>query len=123
MSVKRKSMKKTLKHKSKSSARKQRGGSSGNTGYTFDQKDSIGGQMARVGYSDCDTPSYYNKFQVYDVPVQSQNVEPQSQIGGKRKRSKRSKRTMKPKRSKRSMKSKRTMKPKRDSFNSYVAVN
>ncbi len=122
MSVKRKSMKKTLKSKSKSSSRKQRGGSSGNTGYTFDQKDSIGGQMARVGYSDCDTPAYYNKFQVYDVPVQSQNVEPQAQIGGKRKRSKKS---MKSKKSKRSKRTKRVKSnnSKKDNFNSSIAIN
>ncbi len=42
--------------------KKQNGG-----GFTFDQKDVIGGQMARVTYSDCDSPAYYNKFQVYDV--------------------------------------------------------
>ncbi len=42
--------------------KKQNGG-----GFTFDQKDVIGGQMARVSYSDCDSPTYYNKFQVYDV--------------------------------------------------------
>jgi hypothetical protein len=42
--------------------KKQNGG-----GFTFDQKDVIGGQMSRVSYSDCDSPSYYNKFQVYDV--------------------------------------------------------
>ena len=98
---------KTQKHTRKSV---HRGGSSGNTGYTFDQKDSIGGQMARVGYSDCDTPTYYNKFQVYDVPIQNQTVEPQPQVGGKRKRSKKSKKSMK---SKRSKKSKRTMKSKK----------
>jgi hypothetical protein len=42
--------------------KKQNGG-----GFTFDQKDVMGGQMARVSYSDCDSPTYYNKFQVYDV--------------------------------------------------------
>ncbi len=42
------------------------------SGFTFNQNDVIGGQMARVGYSECDIPSYYNKPMVYDVgaPVQ-----------------------------------------------------
>jgi len=42
--------------------KKQRAG-----GYTFNQLDVMGGQMARVGYSECDTPSYYNEHKVYDV--------------------------------------------------------
>jgi len=116
MSVKRKSMKKTLKSRS----RKQRGGSSGNTGYTFDQKESIGGQMSRVGYSDCDTPTYYNKFQVYDVPVQSQNVQPQAQIGGKRKRSTKSKKSKRTKRVK-SRKNKKSNKTR--GFNSTIEID
>ena len=49
------------------SAKKQIG-----SGFTFNQSDVIGGQMSRVGYSECDTPSYYNKYMVYDTaaPVQ-----------------------------------------------------
>jgi hypothetical protein len=49
------------------------------SGFTFNQSDVIGGQMARVSYSDCDSPSYYNKFQVYDV-----NPSVQQSAGGKR---------------------------------------
>jgi hypothetical protein len=57
----------------------------------------MGGQMARVGYSHCDTPEYFNQFQVYDVPEIVSTTTPVPQVGGKRKRSKRSKRTMKSK--------------------------
>ncbi len=39
------------------------------SGFTFNQSDVIGGQMGRVGYSECDIPSYYNKAMVYDVAV------------------------------------------------------
>jgi hypothetical protein len=84
---------KTMKRKGKGRARVHRGGSHGNTGYTFNQQDVIGGQMARVGYSHCDNPEYYNKFQVYDVPIQDQSaakpmVEGQGhgQVGGKRRK-------------------------------------
>ena len=71
------------------------------SGYTFNQSDVMGGQMARVGYSDCDPPAYYNKFQVYDVPTPTQEVQDVQpvQAGGRRKKSKRS-----IKRSKKSMK-------------------
>jgi hypothetical protein len=90
-----KSRTKTMKrkHMMKKRSRTHRGGSLGNTGFTFNQQDVIGGQMARVGYSHCDNPEYYNKFQVYDVPIQDQSaakpmVEGQSgaQVGGRRKR-------------------------------------
>ena len=61
------------------------------SGFTFNQSDVIGGQMARVSYSDCDSPSYYNKFQVYDVqPVVQQSA------GARRvKKSKKSKKSKK----------------------------
>ena len=90
-----KSRTKTMKrkHMMKKRSRTHRGGSLGNTGFTFNQQDVIGGQMARVGYSHCDNPEYYNKFQVYDVPIQDQSaakpmVEGQAgaQVGGRRKR-------------------------------------
>ena len=38
-------------------------------GFTFDQSDVMGGQMAVKGYSECDTPAYFNRYQVYDVKV------------------------------------------------------
>ena len=60
---------------------RQRGGSGGNTGFTFNQSDIIGGQMARVGYSQCDNPDYFNPHKIYDVPQQ----QPSTQVGGKRK--------------------------------------
>jgi hypothetical protein len=80
----------------------------------------MGGQMARVGYSDCDSPAYYNKFQVYDVPASTQEVQPVQpvQSGGRKKSSKTSKRSTKKskkssKRSKKSSKrSKKSMKRK-----------
>ena len=80
------------------------------SGFTFNQSDVMGGQMARVGYSDCDSPAYYNKFQVYDVPASTQEVQDVQpvQSGGRRKKSsktsKKSKRSTK--RSKKSMKRK-----------------
>ena len=55
------------------------------SGFTFNQSDVMGGQMARVGYSDCDAPAYYNKFQSYDVPVPTQEVQT-LQAGGRRKK-------------------------------------
>jgi len=55
------------------------------SGYTFNQSDVMGGQMARVGYSECDTPAYYNKFQVYDFPEPAQGVQT-LQAGGRRKK-------------------------------------
>ena len=83
------------------------------SGFTFNQSDVMGGQMARVGYSDCDSPAYYNKFQVYDVPAQTQdvqNVQP-VQSGGRRKKQNKSKKSKKSmKRSKKSTKSKKSMK-------------
>ena len=84
---------KTMKKKHTMKKRTHRGGSYGNTGYSFNQQDVIGGQMARVGYSHCDNPEYYNKFQVYDVPIQDQSAakplvegQGQAQVGGRRKR-------------------------------------
>ena len=92
------------------------------SGFTFNQSDVMGGQMARVGYSDCDTPAYYNKFQVYDVPTPTQEVQDIQpvqtvQAGGRRKKknkSKRSKKSMKKikKSTKRSKKSKKSTKRK-----------
>lgn len=82
---------KTMKRKHTMRKRTHRGGSLGNTGYTFNQQDVIGGQMSRVGYSHCDNPEYYNKFQVYDVPIQDQSAakplvegQGQAQVGGRR---------------------------------------
>ncbi len=93
---------KSRKSKTTRRTRRHRGGAFGNTGYTFNQSDVMGGQMARVGYSHCDTPEYFNKFQVYDVPEMVSTGTPAPQVGGKR--SKRSKRTMKSKKSKKSKK-------------------
>jgi hypothetical protein len=98
--------KKQLRSKSRKSrttrrtrTRKHKGGAFGNTGYTFNQSDVMGGQMARVGYSHCDTPEYVNTYQIYDVPEMTPSVQPLPQVGGKR--SKKSKRSMKSKKSKR----------------------
>ncbi len=55
------------------------------SGFTFNQSDVMGGQMARVGYSECDAPAYYNKFQVYDFPAPTQEVQT-VQAGGRRKK-------------------------------------
>ncbi len=88
---------KSRKSRTTRRTRKHRGGAFGNTGYTFNQSDVMGGQMARVGYSACDTPEYVNQFQVYDVPEMVSTATPLPQVGGKRKRSKKSKRTMKSK--------------------------
>ena len=44
--------------KNRTRRRKMRGG---NTGYTFNQQDVIGGQMSRVGYSHCNNPDYFPK--------------------------------------------------------------
>ncbi len=68
------------------------------TGYSFDlAQDKIGGQMEVKGYSDCDTPAYFNKYAIYDVKT------------GGGKRVKRSKKTMKKtKKSKMSKKSKKS---------------
>ena len=61
------------------------------SGFTFNQSDVIGGQMARVGYSECDTPSYYNKYMIYDTPTQAAPVAVQQSAGARRsKRSKKS---------------------------------
>ena len=84
---------KSRKSRTTRRTRKHHGGANGNTGYTFNQSDVMGGQMARVGYSACDTPEYFNKFQVYDVPEMVSTAEPLPQVGGKRRRSKKSKRT------------------------------
>ena len=99
---------KSRKSRTTRRTRKHRGGAYGNTGYTFNQSDVMGGQMARVGYSHCDTPEYVNKFQIYDVPEMVSTATPVPQVGGKRKRSKKSKRTNEKR--KRSMKSKKTRK-------------
>ena len=57
------------------------------TGYNFNlAQEKIGGQMEVKGYSDCDTPTYFNKYAVYDVTDVKTG-------GGKR--VKRSKKTMK----------------------------
>lgn len=61
-------------------------------GFTFDQSDVMGGQMAVKGYSECDTPAYFNRHQIYDVKV-----------GG-------AKKTKKSKKTKKVMKSKKVMK-------------
>jgi hypothetical protein len=101
---------KQLRTKSRTTrrTRKHRGGAFGNTGYTFNQSDVMGGQMARVGYSHCDTPEYFNKFQVYDVPEMVSTATPVPQVGGKGKRTKRTKRTStKRKSSKKSKKSRK----------------
>lgn len=87
------------------------------SGYTFNQSDVMGGQMARVGYSECDTPAYYNKFQVYDFPEPAQgvqDVQPVQAGGGRKKVSRKSKKSMKKsKKSKKSMKkSKKSMRRK-----------
>lgn len=97
---------KSRKSKTTRRTRKHRGGANGNTGYTFNQSDVMGGQMARVGYSHCDTPEYFNQFQVYDVPEIVSTTTPVPQVGGKRKRSKRTSE----KRTKKTMKSKKTRK-------------
>jgi len=86
------------------------------SGYTFNQSDSMGGQMARVGYSECDTPTYYNKFQVYDFPEPAQGVQDVQpvQAGGRRKKVSR-KSSMKKSKSK-SKKSKKSMKKSKKSM-------
>lgn len=100
---------KSRKSRTTRRTRKHRGGAFGNTGYTFNQSDVMGGQMARVGYSHCDTPEYFNKFQVYDVPEMVSNAIPLPQVGGKR--TKKSKKTSeKRKSSKKSKKSKKSRK-------------
>ncbi len=104
---------KSRKSKTTRRTRRHRGGAFGNTGYTFNQSDVMGGQMARVGYSHCDTPEYVNKFQIYDVPEMVSTATPVPQVGGKRKRSeKRSKKTKRTMKSKKSKKSKKTRKHK-----------
>ena len=90
------------------------------SGYTFNQSDVMGGQMARVGYSECDTPVYYNKFQVYDFPTPTQGAQEVQpvQAGGRRKKvSKKSSMKKSKSKSKKSMKksmkkSKKSMKRK-----------
>ena len=86
------------------------------SGYTFNQNDVMGGQMARVGYSECDTPVYYNKFQVYDFPTPTQGAQEVQpvQAGGRRKKvSKKSSMKKSKSKSKKSMKkSKKSMKRK-----------
>jgi hypothetical protein len=71
------------------------------TGYNFNlDQEKIGGQMEVKGYSDCDTPTYFNKYAVYDFNDVKTG-------GGKR--VKRSKKTMKKsKKSKTSKKSKKS---------------
>ena len=88
------------------------------SGYTFNQSDVMGGQMARVGYSECDTPAYYNKFQVYDFPEPAQgvqDVQPVQAGGGRKKVSRKSsmkKSKSKSKKLKKSKKSKKSMRRK-----------
>ena len=84
--------KKLIKHNKNNKLRRtHRGGSNGNTGYTFDQKDVVGGQMARVGYSHCDTPAYYNQYQVYDVALPTQSAGSKSKSKSKSKSQSKSK--------------------------------
>ena len=84
--------KKSRKSRTTRRTKTHRGGAYGNTGYTFNQSDVMGGQMSRVGYSHCDTPEYFNKFQVYDFPEMVSTTTPAPQVGGKRsKRSKKAK--------------------------------
>jgi hypothetical protein len=89
-----------IKNKRGGSKKLQKGGSLGNTGFSFNQSDVIGGQMSRVGYSHCNNPDYFNQYKIYDVPVQS------AQVGGKRKVRK-SKKTKKSKTSKKTKKTSR----------------
>lgn len=88
-------MAKTRSKINKRNKRKMRGG---NTGYTFNQQDVIGGQMSRVGYSHCNNPDYFNPNKVYDIPKIESNPVPSSQVGGKKRSTKR-KSTKKTKRS------------------------
>ena len=75
------------------------------TGYSFDlAQDKIGGQMEVKGYSDCDTPAYFNKYAIYDVN--------DVKTGGGKK-SKRSKKTMKKSMKKTMKKSKKSTKSKK----------
>jgi hypothetical protein len=93
------------KAKSRINRRNRRKMRGGNTGYTFNQQDVIGGQMSRVGYSHCNNPDYFNPLKVYDIPKIESNPVPSSQVGGKRSTKRRStkrrstKRTKKTKRS------------------------
>ena len=82
-------------------SRKMRGG---NTGYTFNQQDVIGGQMSRVGYSHCNNPDYFNQHKIYDIPKIEANPVPSSQVGGKKKKSTKRRLTKRTKKSKRTTK-------------------
>ena len=77
------------KAKSRINRRNRRKMRGGNTGYTFNQQDVIGGQMSRVGYSHCNNPDYFNPLKVYDIPKIESNPVPSSQVGGKRRSTKR----------------------------------
>jgi hypothetical protein len=61
-------------------------------GYTFDQSDVMGGQMAVKGYSECDTPAYFNRHQIYDVKVGGAK---KSKSKSKKSKSKKTKKTTK----------------------------
>jgi hypothetical protein len=67
------------------------------SGFTFNQSDVIGGQMSRVGYSECDTPSYYNKYMVYDTAAPAAPVAVQQSAGARKSKSKRSRKISKSK--------------------------
>lgn len=88
------------------SAKKQIG-----SGFTFNQSDVIGGQMARVGYSECDTPSYYNKYMVYDTAAP---VAVQQSAGARKSKSKRSRKVSKSKSKSKSKSVKRSRSVKRE---------
>jgi hypothetical protein len=93
------------KAKSRINRRNKRNMRGGNTGYTFNQQDVIGGQMSRVGYSHCNNPDYFNQHKIYDIPKIESIPVPSSQVGGKRRSTKR-RSTKKTKKSKRSTKRK-----------------
>ncbi len=71
------------------------------TGYSFDlAQDKIGGQMEVKGYSDCDTPAYFNKYAIYDVKTgggkkSRRTMKKKSKVSKKSKKSKKSKHSKK----------------------------
>ncbi len=76
------------------------------TGYSFDlAQDKIGGQMEVKGYSDCDTPAYFNKYAIYDVNEVKTG-------GGKKSMKKRGRMSKKSRMTKRTKTSKKTKKSK-----------
>jgi hypothetical protein len=101
----------------------QRGGNNF-TGYSFDlAQEKIGGQMEVKGYSDCDTPAYFNKYAIYDVKtgggkktmkksmmVKKSKMSKKSMMVKKSKMSKKSMMVKKSKMSKKSKKSKTSKK-------------